>query len=122
MYLLVRVVEITGRCAVYKVGDSFRLEDGYRLVSHIPLCMHALAALLPFYNALRVSEPKQCGLAGKDNSAKAYIQCPDVVSYTGGGTVIFEISKMDKPFENFHERITNDRTNVTNSATCHTIN
>jgi hypothetical protein len=53
MHLLVRVAEIKGRCPVYAVGDSFRLEDGYRLVSEIPLCMHSLAALLPYYNALR---------------------------------------------------------------------
>lgn len=97
MHLLIRVVEIKGRCPVYKVGDSFRLEDGYRLISDIPLCMHALAALLPFYNALRFCEPKQLGLAGKDNPASAYIQCPDAVSSTGGGTVIFEISKVEKP-------------------------
>ncbi len=55
MPLLVRVAEIKGRCSVYEVGDSFRLEDGYRLVSEIPLCMHSLAALLPYYNALRVT-------------------------------------------------------------------
>ncbi|GAK59913.1 hypothetical proteinPH0647 [Candidatus Vecturithrix granuli] len=97
MYLLVKVVEIKGHCPVYKVGDSFRLEDGFRLVADIPLCMHALAALLPFYNALRFCEPKQLGLAEKDNPASAYVQCPDSVSRTDGGTVIFEISKVEKP-------------------------
>jgi uncharacterized repeat protein (TIGR04076 family) len=68
MYLLVRVAEIRGNCPVYKVGDSFRLEDGYRLVSESPLCMHSLAALLPHYNALRISEPEQWGLAGKEDN------------------------------------------------------
>ena len=33
MDLVIRVVEIKGRCATYKVGDTFRLQDGYRLVS-----------------------------------------------------------------------------------------
>lgn len=97
MYLLVRVAEIKGRCHVYSVGDSFRLEDGYRLVSEIPLCMHSLAALLPHYNALRVSKPEEWGLAGKENNEKAYVQCLDPASYTDGGTVIFEISKVEEP-------------------------
>ena len=97
MYLLVKVVEIKGLCPVYRVGDSFRLEDGYQLVADIPLCMHALAALMPFYNALRFCEPGQLGLAGKDNPTSAYVQCPDAVSSTCGGTVIFEIRRVDKP-------------------------
>ena len=97
MHLLVRVVEIKGRCAVYTVGDSFRLEEGYRLVSEIPLCMHSLAALIPHYNALRISEPEKWGLAGKENRTKAYVRCLDAASYTGGGTAIFEISKVDEP-------------------------
>jgi uncharacterized repeat protein (TIGR04076 family) len=55
--------------------------------------MHALAALMPFYNALCVSEPAQWGLDGKKDKSKAYIQCPDPFDCTNGGTVIFEISK-----------------------------
>ena len=57
--LVVRVKEVKGHCPVYKVGDSFRLERGYRLVADGPLCMHSLASLLPYYNALRVSEPSR---------------------------------------------------------------
>jgi uncharacterized repeat protein (TIGR04076 family) len=79
--------ERTGRT----IGDTFRLKDGYKLVSEIPLCMHSLAALLPYYNALRFSEPERWGLAGKDDKKKAYIQCLDAYSYTDGGTAIFEI-------------------------------
>ena len=45
MDLIVRVKEIKGTCSVYKLGDTFKLKDGYRLVSEIPLCMHSLAAL-----------------------------------------------------------------------------
>ena len=92
MHLLITVKEIKGNCPVYKVGDSFTLKEGYKLVSGIPVCMHGLAALMPFYNALRVSEPRRGGLAGQDPE-KAYVQCPDAVSHTGGGTVVFEISK-----------------------------
>ena len=94
MNLLVTVKQINGHCPTYQKGDSFVLKAGYQLVSNIPVCMHALSSLMPYYNALRVSEPAQWGLGGGDDQAKAYIQCPDAVSHTGGGTVIFEISKI----------------------------
>ena len=94
MDLIVKVREIKGTCPVYKVGDTFKLEESYRLVSEIPLCMHSLAALMPHYNALRVSEPSNWGLAGKQDADKAYVQCLDPVAYTGGGTVVFEITRV----------------------------
>lgn len=96
MHLVVKVKEIKGHYPVYKPGDTFKLEDGYRLVTKIPLCMHSLASLLPHYNALRVSEPDKWGLAGKDDKTKAYVQCLDASSYTDGGTVIFEISRINE--------------------------
>lgn len=96
MHLIIKVKEIKGYCPVYKVGDTFKLEDGYRLVTKIPLCMHSLASLLPHYNALKVSDSNVWGLAGKGNDIdKAYVQCLDPVAYTGGGTVIFEITKVE---------------------------
>lgn len=91
MDLIVRVKEVKGSCSVYKAGDKFKLKDGYRLVSKIPLCMHSLAALLPHYNALRISQPKKWGLAGRDDKTKAYVQCLNAHSYTDGGTAIFEL-------------------------------
>ena len=94
MDLVVKVVKITGNCSVYSLGDTFRLEDGYRLVSEIPLCMHSLASLMPHYNALRVSSPGEWGLAGKEDASKAYVQCLDPFALTGGGSVVFEISKV----------------------------
>ncbi len=54
MDLIIKVEEIKGHCPVYKVGDIFKLEDGYRLTAEISLCMHALSSIMPFYNALRV--------------------------------------------------------------------
>jgi len=93
MEIVVKVKEIRGHCPTFKLGDSFVLKAGYQLVSDIPICMHALAALMPFYNALCVSEPAQWGLDGKEDKSKAYIQCPDPFDCTNGGTVIFEISK-----------------------------
>ena len=94
MDLHVQVKQIKGRCPVYQVGDAFKLAGGYRLVASKPLCMHSLASLMPHYNALRVAPPSQWGLAGKDDPAKAYFQCLDPVSHTGGGTVIFEVTRV----------------------------
>lgn len=94
MDLVVTVKEIKGHCPTYRVGDSFTLKACYQLLSEGPVCMHGLAALMPYYNALRVSEPAAWGIDGKDDPSKAYIQCPDPCGYTGGGTVIFEISKV----------------------------
>jgi len=92
--LVVRVKEIHGSCPVYKVGDSFTLESGFKLVTSIPLCMHSLSSLLPYYNALQVSEPSRWGLSGKNDATKAYVQCLDPMTYTKGGTVVFEISRV----------------------------
>ena len=78
MDIVVTVKEIKGHCPTYRVGDSFRLKAGYQLVSDTPVCMHALASLMPYY---------------KEDDSKAYIQCPDPFDCTNGGTVIFEISK-----------------------------
>ena len=63
----------------------------YKLVSEKPLYMYSLAALLPHYNALRVSPPHKWGLAGKEDPDKVYVQCLDAQPYTDGGTAIFEI-------------------------------
>ncbi len=95
MDLLIRVKEIKGKCPVYQVGDIFKLEEGYKLVSEKPLCMHSPASLMPHYNALRISEPSQWGLAGKNDQGKAYIQCLDPEAHTGGGTAVFEISRSE---------------------------
>jgi len=93
MDIKVTVKEIRGKCPTYEAGDSFVLKAGYQLVSEGPVCMHGLASLMPYYNALRVSEPAEWGLEGKEDQSKAYIQCPDPYDCTAGGTVIFEISK-----------------------------
>ncbi len=93
MDLLITVKEIRGSCPTYKVGDSFRLKAGYQLLSDIPVCMHGLASLMPYYNALRFTEPDLWGLDSKDNPKKLCIQCPDPCDHTGGGTVVFEVTK-----------------------------
>jgi len=93
MDIIVKVKEVKGSCPTFKVGDSFTLKAGYQLVSDNPICMHALSSIMPFYNALIVSPPCVLGLDGKTDKDKAYVQCPDPVEHTGGGTVIFEISR-----------------------------
>jgi|Deesub1362B_J571_1020462.scaffolds.fasta_scaffold04590_4 uncharacterized repeat protein (TIGR04076 family) len=97
MKLVVEVVDIRGKCPVYEVGDTFELEEGYKL--QIPsgrqVCMHGLAALMPIYNALAKGiRPQKLGLMGKEASGnEVFVQCLDPVDQTGGGTAIFKIRK-----------------------------
>ncbi len=94
MDLIVRVAEVRGHCPVYREGDTFRLLDGWRLVAETPVCMHALAALMPYYNALRFAEPAQLGLADPDEPGSLCVQCPDPCARSGGGTVPFRVTRV----------------------------
>jgi len=96
MDLQITVKHIEGFCPVYAVNDSFVLEYGYRLVSEKPLCMHSLAAILPFYNALRFAAPNELGISSNSDPANACVRCPDAETCTGGGAVTFEIQKVSK--------------------------
>lgn len=88
--LRIRVVEIQGKCPVYRVGDELCIEDGYKLVCERVVCLHALQSLNPYYVALsRGIAPRELGIVGKDGAA--YVQCLDPQNYTDGGTVIFRI-------------------------------
>jgi len=92
--LVIRVKEITGRCPVYKMRDQIVIEDGCRinLNETTAICMHSLSAIMPYYVALNKGVgPKELGLTKEGN--KAFIQCLDPCKYTGGGTVIFEVSR-----------------------------
>jgi len=96
MKLIVKVIKIKGTCPVYKEGDKIVLDEGYimNLKETDAVCMHSLASLMPYYNALsRGVNPESLGLTKKGK--KAYLQCLDPCEYTGGGTVIFEIIKED---------------------------
>lgn len=91
MDLKIKVVEIKGNCPVYETEDSFKLIDGYKLTSNKPVCMHSLASIMPYHVALSNDiPPSKIGL-GK--AEKAYVQCLDPCEYTGGGTVLLEITK-----------------------------
>lgn len=88
--LRIEIVDVQGTCPVYRVGDSFRIEDGYKLVSDRAVCLHALQSLSPYYVALsRGIVPGELGIAGQDGAA--YVQCLDPHNYTDGGTVTFRI-------------------------------
>ena len=96
MKLEVEIVEVNGTCAVHNVGDKFELIEGYRLQhpEGKPICMHALASLMPFYNAMAKGvKPEKMGLAGKE-SGKLFFQCMDPVKFTGGGTAVFKVKKV----------------------------
>ena len=90
------VSRIKGNCPVFHVGDSFYIEEGFRLKmgEQKEICMHALASILPYYVALsRAVEPRELGL-NKEDSNVAYVQCLDPVDETDGGTVTFAIEVM----------------------------
>jgi len=90
--LKIEVIEIKGKCPVYIKGEEFYIVDGYKLKTNKAICMHSLASILPYYIALsKEISPKVLGLS--KNNINAYIQCLDPCEYTGGGSVIFKISK-----------------------------
>jgi len=93
MKLKIIVREIKGSCPVYKEGQEFFIDAGYRLNSKITLCMHSLASLMPYYIGLSHGiAPKELGLSVESDSA--YVQCLDPCKYTRGGTVVFEITTL----------------------------
>lgn len=97
MKLVIRVIEIRGKCPVYRVGDKIVLDDGYRLNLEETgnVCIHSLASILPYHVALsRGIDPKDLGLSRRDDG-KAYLQCLDPGEMTGGGTVYFEVERLE---------------------------
>jgi uncharacterized repeat protein (TIGR04076 family) len=89
--LVVEVAQVEGHCPVHRPGDRYQIQEGFKLVSDGPVCMHALQSLGPYYVALsRGIDPRNLGLAGPDGAA--YVQCLDPVERTGGGTVVLRIS------------------------------
>jgi len=89
--LVIDVIDIKGHCPVYRTGDTFRIEDGYKLKADRPVCMHSLQCLAPYYVPLSSGvDPANLGLAGPDGAA--YVQCLDPQGITGGGTVTFRIT------------------------------
>ncbi|MBW2058378.1 MAG: TIGR04076 family protein [Deltaproteobacteria bacterium] len=99
MMLVIKVIEIKGKCPVYEPGDRIVLREGYILDpgSTGGVCMHSLASLLPYYVALsRGVKSRDLGLS-REGSEECYVQCLDPCEITGGGTVRFEISRVEEP-------------------------
>jgi uncharacterized repeat protein (TIGR04076 family) len=96
--LIIRVVKIKGNCPVYEEGSKIILDKGYKLDLYKTdaVCMHSLASILPYYNALSKGiTAKELGLSRQKNDInKAYVQCLDPCEYTNGGSVIFEIEAL----------------------------
>jgi uncharacterized repeat protein (TIGR04076 family) len=89
--LLIEVSDVQGFCPAFKVGDRFYIRDGFKLVADLPVCMHALQAISPYYVAFSSGiDPARLDLDGPDGAA--YVQCLDPQHITGGGTVTFRIS------------------------------
>jgi len=79
--IIVRVVDVEGHCPAYRVGDAFRIVDGFRLVAEKALCMHSLSSLMPYYVALSrggksdrawASARNRCGLSTVPGSVRAH--------------------------------------------------
>ena len=95
MELVIKVVDIKGKCPVYELGNKITLREGYILdpAASDRVCMHSLAAILPYYVALAKGvKAKDLGLS-QEGSAEAYVQCLDPCDITGGGTVRFQMSR-----------------------------
>jgi len=97
--LNIEVVKIRGECPTYRIGDSFQIKDGYKLISNIPICMHALQGIMPYYIPLSHGiSPYDLGLSSKDagqQAKQAFFQCQDPEEITGGGCVVFKIVIME---------------------------
>jgi uncharacterized repeat protein (TIGR04076 family) len=94
--LIIKVVEIKGKCDVHSLGDEIVI-DGPEidLKKTDKICIHALAPILHYAVALREKvDPVKLGLTKIGN--KAYIHCPDPGEpFTSGGEVIFEIVRLE---------------------------
>ena len=97
--LVIEVVEIKGKCPVYKVGDKI-VVDGPEidLRKTDALCTHALSSLLHYSVALEGGiSPAKLGLTTEKDPDIAYIQCIDPGRpYTEGGRVVFRIQRLLK--------------------------
>jgi uncharacterized repeat protein (TIGR04076 family) len=97
MKLLIKVVDIKGKCPVYEIGNKITLKDGYILDPGQTdiVCMHSLASILPYYVAIAKGvKAKDLGLSQGESEA-SYVQCLDPCEMTGGGTVSFEICRVN---------------------------
>ncbi len=96
MSLVLEIVEIKGQCPAYKIGDRIVIENGFKvdLKKTTAICMHSLASIMPYYVAMSKGVSSvELGLSKQEG--KAYVQCLDPCERTEGGTVVFEIKKLN---------------------------
>jgi len=96
--LEIKVREIRGKCPVYKVGDKIVIDDPRILLNRTDaLCTHALSTLLHYATVLEHDWcPVKLGLTRPEDPEHAYMQCVDPGKpYTEGGTVIFEVRRIE---------------------------
>jgi len=96
--LEIKVREIRGKCPVYKVGDKIVIDDPRILLNRTDaLCTHALSTLLHYVTILEHDWcPVKLGLTRTEDPEHAYMQCVDPGQpYTEGGTVIFEVRRIE---------------------------
>ena len=97
--LKIEIIEVKGHCPTYRVGDHFLIKGGYQIFSNIPICLHGLLGLSPYYIPLsRGISPYDLGLSHQDAdqlSPTAYLQCQDPAHITGGSSVVYRISILD---------------------------
>jgi uncharacterized repeat protein (TIGR04076 family) len=94
--LLIKVVDIKGKCDVHSVGDEIVINGPeIDLKKTDKICIHALAPLLHYAVALREgASSEKLGLTKKGK--KAYIRCPDPGEpFTSGGEVVFEVTRLE---------------------------
>jgi uncharacterized repeat protein (TIGR04076 family) len=97
--LRVEVVKVEGFCPVYKVGNKFLLESGYKLVckESDDVCVHALGSFLSFVVGLSARIPLEDLGLGHEEDDVAYLRCLDPgPPLTEGGTVTFAIKRVPR--------------------------
>ncbi len=93
--VLIEVINIRGRCPVYKVGDKIYLEGFYiDSKNSSNICMHAFASMISLLSAFsHGASAIELGIGDKED--EGYLQCCDPGDpYTKGGTVIFKIKRI----------------------------
>ena len=75
--LIIKAIEIKGKCPVFKVGDQIVIEGPQvKLEETDAICTHAFASLIPYIVALRKGvKPSEIGL-GKGDKAMCSVLIP----------------------------------------------
>ena len=93
--IVIEVVEVRGRCPVYRVGDRMVVEMPELVIRECDrVCIHAFVAMQTFLQALaRGYSARDLGIGSRDD--EGYVQCPDPgPPYTRGGTVVFRLRRI----------------------------